>query len=331
MAVAYSLSRAGLEVYTSEKVEDPINNNGSADSSGDAAGNFQLQTGEINRVDYIGELFSDSFEHDYSDISSNASVSVPLTYLRYLQKGKKVALMKGWQDSDNFAWEDQFMAVMGFITEINWTKDKVDIKVTGMNKLLDLEAQFDFKQTKRSEIVTAIIEASGLKAKVDVTGLNDDVIDFSNVTSESTSDDSTSAKSTGAASIDEAVKKAIKGIKDDLEKAKAIDAAFKDYIIYEYYWDCEYAGDLEAAWKDGWLNCADGANVLCAMFLAAGIDAVIVHTGAGGGHYIVRVNVAGSTYYTDNAANTGNHTSRPFGEVYKGITDGSDIGTRIEA
>ena len=160
MAVAYSLSRAGLEVYTSEKVEDPINNNGSADSSGDAAGNFQLQTGEINRVDYIGELFSDSFEHDYSDISSNASVSVPLTYLRYLQKGKKVALMKGWQDSDKFAWEDQFMAVMGFITEINWTKDKVDIKVTGMNKLLDLEAQFDFKQTKRSEIVTAITSVS---------------------------------------------------------------------------------------------------------------------------------------------------------------------------
>lgn len=325
LTVAYSISRAGLEVYTTAPVEDSINNEGS--ESTDAYNNFNLQTGEITAIEYIGELYSDNFEQDYEDISTNASVSLPITYLEYLQKGKKAALMKGWQTSDKYKWEDQFMAVMGFITEINWTKDKVDIKITGMNKLLDLEAQFDFKQTKRSEIVKAIIEASGLKAKVDVTGLNDDVIDFTNGSSSSKSTSNENIKSTGSDSIDEAVKNAISGKTDDLSKAKSIDSAFKEHVIYDYYWDVHHP-NLDEAWKNAHLNCADGANVLCAMFIAGGLNAVIVHTD---GHYIVKLSIGGKTYFTDNAANSGNHTSRPFGEVWRGITSGSEVGTKIEA
>ena len=53
---------------------------------------------------------------------------------------------------------------------------------------------------------------------------------------------------------------------------------------------------------------------------------MIVHTD---NHYIVRVNVNGTDYYTDNAASDGAHTSRPFGEVY-GSTSGSDMGTHLD-
>ena len=34
-------------------------------------------------------------------------------------------------------------------------------------------------------------------------------------------------------------------------------------------------------------------------------------------------------YFTDNAAATGSHTSRPFGKTWKGMTRGSVVGTHI--
>lgn len=349
MAVKYSLSKAGLEVYTTEPMtkesdeskKDKNNEKESSDTTEDtqntasdvtmdSSTNFTLENGETKQIDYVGELLSDSFEMDYSELSSNSSVSVPIKYVNLFFKGKKVALKKALQDG-SLKWKDMDTTVIGFVTELTWNKDKVDIKISGMDKLMEVDKQFTFKQTKRSEIIKQIIEASGLKAKVDATGLVDDVIDFTNVSS-SGSSDSASAQASGSASIDEAVKKAIAGKTSDLEKAKAIDAAFKSYIIYDFYEDCDYPNDLEAAWKDGHLNCADGANILCAMFLAAGLNAVIIHVppeySEGYGHYIVKVTINGKDYYTDNAASSGYHTSRPFGEVF-GQPIGDEVGTRI--
>lgn len=144
--------------------------------------------------------------------------------------------------------------------------------------------------------------------------------------SSSTGGNTGAAGSTGSASIDAAVQSAIAGCKTNLDKAKAIDKAFKDHIIYDYYYNVHHP-DLEEAWTSAHLNCADGANVLSAMFAAAGIEATIIHTS---GHYIVKVTVDGQTYYTDNAANSGQHTSRPFGEVW-GSTSGSEVGKKISA
>ena len=84
MAVSFTLSRAGLEVYTTQ--DDPeIKLSDSTES------NFTLLNGEVNQIDYIGELYSDSYEQDYSDISSNASISLPMDYYSTLFKGKKIA------------------------------------------------------------------------------------------------------------------------------------------------------------------------------------------------------------------------------------------------
>ncbi|WP_407422059.1 hypothetical protein [Methanobrevibacter sp.] len=355
-----SLSKAGLEVYVTEPVEDPnvtaignVNMTGTANMVGDIgkssgftfgtsseteedeeettttssntdpSKNFVLQNGKILSIDYVGELFSDSFESDYKDISSNSSVSVPIEYLNLFFKGKKIALKKAWQNGI-LNWEHMETAILGFITELTWNKDKVDIKISGMDKLLEAEADLEFTQTKRSEVVKAIIEAAGLKAKVDVTGLIDDVIDFSTKSS-SGSDEEGSGESTGSASIDEAVNKAIKGKKDPLDKAKAIDKAFKNHVFYSYYWDVHHP-NLDEAWKNAHLNCADGANVLCAMFIKGGLNAVILHVPE---HYIVKVTIKGKAYFTDNAASDGQHTTRPFGEVWRGNTSGSVVGTKI--
>lgn len=357
MAVSYGLSKVGLEVYTttdkdeeekkkeeeknkdSEKESDSTSDKKEEDKTeeiispeiGEEGNTFKLENAPIKQINYIGELYSDSFEQDYTDISSNASISVPITYLKYFYKGRKVCLKKGIQNDTKYKWKDMKSAVLGFVTEITYNNIKVDVRINGMDKLLDVEKQFTFKQTKRSEIVTKIIEAAGLKADVNVKGLVDDVTDFTNVSS-SGSSDNTSGQSTGSATIDEAVENAIKGITDPLAKAKAIDKAFKSHVIYDLYWDCNYPNDLDAAWKDGTLNCADGANILCAMFLKAGLSAVILHVpeeySEGYGHYIVKVTIGGKEYFTDNAASSGSHTSRPFGEVF-GQPIGSEVGTRI--
>ena len=317
----------GLEIYQTDdsnidETSDPSSDD-TSDSTIDETEGYVLQNGEITEIAYYNNIFKDSYEFDYEDISCNGSCSFPRIYKKRFYKGRKVCLKKSTSAKK---WDDLESCLIGFITDQSFSNDSVDIKISGITVLLDKEEHFTFKQTKRSEILKQIIEASGLKADIDVEGLVDDVIDFSN---ESSSDSfSSSTSSTGSASIDEAVKNAIKGKKDDLEKAKSIDGAFKDHVIYSYYSDCQHADDLDAAWEDATLNCADGANVLCAMFISAGLDAVIVHTD---GHYIVKLNIAGQTYYTDNAAADGSHTTRPFGEVWRGITSGSEVGTRLEA
>ena len=231
-------------------------------------------------------------------------------------------MKKGW---DTITWDkDESTALLGFVTELTWNKDKIDIKISGMDKLMEKEAEFEFTQTRRSEVVRQIIEASGLKAKVDATGLIDDIIDFS---TKSSSGDEGSGDSTGSASLDEAVEKAIKGKKKPLDKAKAVDKTFKNHVFYSFYWDVKHP-NLDEAWKNAHLNCADGANVLCAMFIKAKLKATIIHVPE---HYIVRVTIDGKAYYTDNAASDGAHTTRPFGEVWRGITSGSEVGTKIPA
>ena len=317
MVASYRLSRAGLEVYTTTAQN--------SSSTSNIEDNYTLQTGITTQIDYISEIYSDNFEYDYSDISSNASVSLPIEYLNYFFKGKKVALKKAWQEGDHLKWGEMELAVTGFVSEISYACDKVEIKIKGMDVLLDKEKSFDFKQTKRSEIIKKIIESSGLKAEINVQGLDDDVIDFT-TTSSSSSKSNVKIKSTGSATIDEAVQKAIEGETDDLSKAKSIDKSFKEHVYYDYYWNCKFS-DIGKAWEYAHLNCADGANVLCAMFISAGLTAVIVHTS---GHYIVKLTIKGKIYYTDNAASTGAHTSRPFGEVWRDITSGSEVGTKIE-
>ena len=85
MSTYFTLSKAGLEVYTVQ-VSDEKEKTGTTSSSSsssedtetDISTNFQLDKGDITNIDFIGEIYSDSFEEDYGDISCSASVSVPI-------------------------------------------------------------------------------------------------------------------------------------------------------------------------------------------------------------------------------------------------------------
>ena len=144
-------------------------------------------------------------------------------------------------------------------------------------------------------------------------------------TVKSTSNKNTTLKGGAGKYLDNIVAKAVGKQTNDLKKAKLIDKAFKSHVYYKYYWNTRFSSN-ERAYKNAHLNCADGANVLCAMFRSGGLNAKIVHVT---GHYIVRVTIKGKKYFTDNAAATGSHTSRPFGKTWKGMTRGSVVGTHI--
>ena len=109
-------------------------------------------------------------------------------------------------------------AITGFISDVSYNKEKVDVKISGMDKLLDQEAKFSFKKTKRSKIIKKIIEASGLKAKVNVDGLKDDVTDFTNISESSDKSSSSTATGGEGEDIDSKVQEIIGSETDDYKK-----------------------------------------------------------------------------------------------------------------
>ena len=343
----YSVSRAGLDLYeTDEKHYVPFVPTGSVSGVGtttveddtidssneeDAKG-FSLHLGTIYGTHHVGGISSFNFESSYKDMDDNATVNLDKVNLNHSYKGVCTRLLADWNPPDtNFDWEHFYIdpATYGFVTEQTFTENNVEIKINGFTKTLDMKYKFDFKQMYRSEIINQVIKTAGLIPVLNFKGLHDDITDFKNYSESDSSSESTNIKSTGSNVLDEVVKKAIGTLTETLAKAKAIDKAFKNHVYYKYYRDVHHP-DIEDAWNNAHLNCADGANVLCAMFLSIGINATIVHTAGkdGKGHYIVKLDISGQTYYTDNAASTGSHTTRSFGSVW-GPTSGSVVGTKI--
>ena len=295
LAVTFSLSHAGLEVYTTTtEKEDLINL--SSDTS-DASTNFKLQNGEITQIDYIDELYSDNFEQDYSDISSNASIVLPMDYYRSIFKGRKVALKKGDKDK----WEDMSTAVQGFVTEISYSKDKIDVKINGMDKLLEQEKKFSFKKTKRSKIIKEIIKASGLKAKVDTSGLTDDVTNFSNLSSSGSKSKTTNSGLAGGEgkTVDELVAKIVGSETDELKKCKLVHQWLKENVRYHGH-SCTWFNTPEKCLKNKHrLNCADTALLTRAMMASAGLKCYVVHRSHANGHFWTLIEIGGKIYASD--------------------------------
>lgn len=330
------LSKAGLEVYTTEPVEvqtkeentkkDTNDSEDSEDSkdkteetstedetSLDSSTNFILQNGATKQIDYIGELFSDSFEMDYTDISSNSSVSVPIEYMKHFFKGKKMALKKAWQTGP-LEWEKMNTAVLGFCTELTWNNDHIDVKISGMDKLMEQSATFEFTQTKRSEIVTQIIEKAGLKAKVDVTGLVDDVIDFKTSSSSSSTDSGSSdLPGIGNKTIDDLVKEIVGSESDELAKAKKIHEWLRKNVIYSFYECTRYSTPESCLKNKSHLNCADTARLTTAMMKSAGLTAYVVH---GPYHFWTMIEIGGKKYASDQ---TGRESAGMSGSAFNTV------------
>ena len=307
MSTTLSISKAGIEIYSTEAAPKTSTTSATEGTS------FRLQTGEINGVIYLGELYSDNFESDYTDISSNSTVSVPIDYLKYFQKGNRIALKKGNQNNDKFKWEDMGTAITGFITDVSYNKEKVDVKISGMDKLLDQEAKFSFKKTKRSKIIKKIIEASGLKAKVNVSGLKDDVTDFSNISEASDKSSSSTATGGEGEDIDSKVQEIIGSETDDYKKMVLIHEWLRKNNNYSYY-ACSHKDSASACLKSLHNNCADTARLTRAMMSSAGLDAQVVHYYAPvNGHFWTVITINGKEYASDATSH-----QRKIDQVWKG-------------
>lgn len=314
MAVNFSLSKAGLEVYStsSSKKQLPIADSTNANST------FMLQDGEVNRIDYIGELYSDSFESDYVDISSNASIVLPMDYYSLLFKGKKIALKKGAYET-TLKWEDMETVVLGFITELSYSTDKINVKINGMDKLLDQEAKFTFKKMKISKIVEKIIKASGLKAKVDPKGLDDKIINFTNVSSNEDSNSSSSSSSVDTSTkLGKVVSDIIGNETDDYKKLQKLHKWGASNIKYSGYECSNHGCDPDECYKNrDHLNCGDTSVLMCAMYKLANLNAWIIH---GDYHFWVIVEIGNKKYASDCTGNrslndvwsTSAHPNSPF-------------------
>ena len=108
-------SHSGVEIY---KTKDKNIEKTSKDEEKEG---FVLQNGTITEKAYYDELVSNSFEHDYEDISSNGSVSFVSVDEKRFYKGKKILLKKGYNAHE---WKDLDNCLMGFITEQSYKFQK---------------------------------------------------------------------------------------------------------------------------------------------------------------------------------------------------------------
>jgi hypothetical protein len=117
---------------------------------------------------------------------------------------------------------------------------------------------------------------------------------------------------------------------DLLKRAKLIDAEFKRVTHWKLYYDAQKTNgnpkNYEKAYNSHYLNCADGANILCAMHNCAGIKSTIMHTDS---HYIVRMTINGKYWWTDCSASNGQLCNKPFNKVY-GYKGGTNVGTKTK-
>lgn len=119
---------------------------------------------------------------------------------RWKEEGKKVeqlvkeytALHKN-DDSLNFTkvfyknmWWLIPRSFRGYITDIKYNPDSLEVTCNDYPIILEEQAKLSFKQMYRSDILYEVIHASGMTPNIDMTGLPDEVIDWSNISSNNT-------------------------------------------------------------------------------------------------------------------------------------------------
>ena len=331
--VQSSLARSGLEVYKTKEEEEELEEDvtvSSDDESDDTSSTddleedtstegFKLLNGETEEIHYFGGMYSNTFEEDYADISASGGATFHEIDPMQVYKGKKICLKKEWETpSKAITWEDLKSILMGFVTEQTYSQEKVELKFCGMDKLMDRNAQFNFTQMHRSEIIEAIIEEAGLTPEVDPTGLNDDIMDFSNESSSGSDEEEAGEGVSAGGTIDSMVKKWIKGKKGALEKAKAIHEGLKAYgIVYAYYLNFQYGSAQECLeHAHSGLNCGDTAQLTTAAMKSAGLDAHI-ELRCDSAHFFTVIVINGTKYYSDLTANSGQRSQRAWNDVWQ--------------
>lgn len=283
---------------------------------------YTLHMGEIIGTHYVNQISSMGFESDYKEMTFAGSLKLDNVDLTKSYKGVRLQLLSEWEKPQtNIKWEDLTQGVLGFITEQRFSDNNVEIKVSGMTKTMEQKVKFEFKQMKRSEILREIILTAGLKPMINVEGLDDDVTDFSNLSSSGSSDSgSGDTPGIGNAEIDDLVKKWCKGKSNDLDKAQAVHAGLRDDvgIWYAYYYNSKYHTPENCLkhHKDPGLNCGDTAILTTACMKSAGLNAYIVLR-CDSAHYFTVIEISGTKYYSDLTWSEGARSQRAWNDTWE--------------
>ena len=155
-----------------------------------------------------------------------------------------------------------------------------------------------------------IIESAGLKCKIELDGLKDDVIDYTNVSSSGSSNNNITGE------IADKAHEICQGLTSDLEKAKAIWKWCHDNLKYVGYSNSRRGADGCYKKKGG--NCCDHAHVVVEMLKAENIKAAYKHSSScygGRGHVWACAYCDGKWYDIDASVK-----SRGFNQVGEGCT-----------
>lgn len=326
----YSIYRIAFEVYkTDEENFIPyIPNGGESNESSDDNSEeedsstfteeeendegFTLHQGEIQEIYYYGNIFNSSHEHDYEDISNNGSISFPLVDKKRFYKGVRTCIREYVEEyGESISYDDLVEVLLGFITEQRFSTDNVELQIAGMTKLLDKKYQFNFTQMRRSAIVEEIIKTAGLVPVVDFTGMVDEVIDYSNVTSNE-SDDGGDYSGSVSRDVKAMAKKVCKGKKTAKAKANAITAFICDHVKYPSPNYSDHHKCPSEVLSSGVSNCCDRARLGYEMAKVVKLKARGVH---GPGHVWVQYYVDGTWQDSDPG-----YSRRSLGQVYQNMT-----------
>ena len=149
--------------------------------SGDRDG-FILHQGEIIETHTYDTIFSTSWNSDYEGMSSDGSISIPFHKddLQYIYKGVRCLLKtKRFNNFDDKIEIDDSEGWLCFITDVTIDGNKLELSLSGFEKLLEQENVLSFNSVRRSVILSEIIKMAGLIPVIDTTGLADEIINWS--------------------------------------------------------------------------------------------------------------------------------------------------------
>lgn len=277
---------------------------------------FKLHQGEILETYYYQNITETSWENNYEDIDNTGSIKLPeIIDLDRLYKGVRCLISYENEGlTDNLTYDDLSDVLLGFITEETFNEGGMELSLSGMTKLLEEEYQFNFTQMKRSDIIKEVIKTAGLKPEVNPEGLLDEVIDYTNVSSDNSSDDDTGSGDTSGVDGDvvKLAKQVCKGKKGAGDKANAICNWIGTNILYPHPNYSDHHKCPAQVLKDRQGNCCDRARLGYQMGKVVGLTGRGVH---GPNHVWVQYQIDGQWIDSDPGS-----SRKSIGQTWKGMS-----------
>lgn len=348
--VNYSIQRAGVEVYETDEENfkryvSPYNEKASENTqnaeieneeanSGEGAEEdedeedgedqdapasaYTLHQGEIINTFYYTNLNSMDFDSDYKEMSNEATFKRQELDLKQFYKGVRLKLLSEWEEPfKTIEWTDLNECITGFVTEQTFQEEEVEVKVSGMTFLLEQTLEFKFTQMPRADIIAEILKSAGLNPIINIEGLDNDVLDFTNENSSNTGNASSNTPiGESSGNIAQLAQQVCKGKTTDLAKAQAIHTYIANNIKYpEPNYSDHHKCPVEVV-RSGYSNCCDRARLGHEMANAVGLHNRGVH---GPDHVWIQYKIGGQWVDSDP-----NYSRPNLGEVYQGMSMDSE-------